>query len=74
MNREFMKKIIKAKRLEYEALKEIMPDKLKSKVSNFEDEVVIFFKDLALEMIKEESSVKRESETKSVKKISVDFE
>ncbi len=73
MNKEFMKKMMKAKKLEYEAIKEVMPDRLKSKISNIEEEALNLLKDLALDLLKDEALEKRESGTKRVKKIGVNF-
>ena len=41
MNKEFAKKMIKAKRLEYEAIKEVMPEGLKSRIDSFEKEAAL---------------------------------
>lgn len=40
MNHEFMKKMMEAKRLEYEAIKEIMPDSLKDKMEECKRELI----------------------------------
>ncbi len=74
MNKEFMKKMIKAKKLEYEAMKELMPEGLKSKVGHMEGEAISLLKDLALELLKDETLEKRESCSKKVKKVGVDFQ
>ncbi|EPY2272460.1 hypothetical protein ACXAUS_001284 [Clostridium sporogenes] len=73
MNKNFIKKMIKAKKLEYEAVQELMPNGLKSKINNMEKEVFNLLKDLSLELLKDEQLEKRESNTKQVKKIGVDF-
>lgn len=77
MNQEFIKKMIKAKRLEYEAIKEIMPDKIKNKIESIEKDAFNLLKDIAIEIIKEEADIKRENNssinTKGTKKINVDF-
>lgn len=74
MNKEFVKKMIKAKKLEYEAIKELIPDNLKSKVKDFEEETSKFLKELALELIKDEVNEKRsDGNEKKVKKIGIDF-
>lgn len=77
MNQEFIKKMIKAKRLEYEAIKEIMPDKIKSKIEAIEKDAFNVLKDIAIEIVKEEVEVKRENNSsmnnKGSKKINVDF-
>lgn len=73
MNKNFIKKIIKAKKLEYEAVQKLMPKSLKSKISNMEKEVLKLLRDLSLELLKDEELEKRESNNKQVKKIGVDF-
>lgn len=77
MNQEFIKKMIKAKRLEYEAIKEIMPDKIKNKIEAIEKDAFNLLKDIAIEIVKEEVEVERENNSsmnnKGSKKINVDF-
>ncbi|MDQ2087426.1 hypothetical protein RBH29_13420 [Herbivorax sp. ANBcel31] len=73
MNKEFMKKMIKAELLKYQAIKEILPDSMKSKVENLEKEALCFMKDFALEMISEYSVKEEQSEKKQTKKVDVDF-
>ncbi|HDK7175946.1 hypothetical protein [Clostridium sporogenes] len=73
MNKNFIKKVIKAKKLECEAVQELMPKSLKSKISNMEKEVLKSLKDLSLELLKDGELEKRESNNKQVKKIGVDF-
>lgn len=68
MNKEFIKKIIKAEKLKYEALKEILPNSVREKVDEFEKETFDLLKDIAFEMIKEDVPAK-----KSTKKVEVDF-
>jgi len=77
MNKEFLKKIIKAERLKYEAIKEIMPVSMRKKVDDFEKEALNLIKDIAIETIQEmskEQSEKTEScNEKTTKKVPVDF-
>lgn len=81
MNKEFVKKMIKAKRLEYEAIKEIMPDGLKNRVDSFEKEAFTLLKDLAIEILTENANEKGKGNSegdsnkdgKNVKKINVNF-
>ncbi|HIG0361764.1 hypothetical protein [Clostridium sporogenes] len=73
MNKNFIKKMIKAKKLEYEAVQELMPNGLKSRINNMEKEVFNLLKDLSLELLKDEQLEKMETNTKQVKKIGVDF-
>jgi hypothetical protein len=73
MNKEFMKKMLKAELLRYEAIKEILPDCMKNKVDNLEKEAFCFLKDFAIEMISEYGDKKKPSEKKETKKVKVDF-
>ncbi|WP_297428483.1 hypothetical protein [Clostridium sp.] len=76
MNKEFIKKIVKAKRFEYEAIKEIMPDKIRDRVNCFEKEAISIIRDIGLEMIKvdiKDKEEKNNGDNKSTKKINIDF-
>jgi len=65
MNKVFMKKIMQAKKLEYEALKEIMPEKMKTRIDSFGKEAFELIKDIAFEMIKEDIDEKNDTTDKS---------
>jgi lipoate-protein ligase A len=54
VNKEFVKKMIKAERLRYEAFKEILPHSIKERVDTLEKDAVNFLKDIAIEIIKED--------------------
>jgi hypothetical protein len=73
MNKEFIKKIIKAEKLKYEAIKEILPNNLRERVNVFEKDAFNLLKDVALEMIKEDVKEENQVGTKSTKKVNVDF-
>ncbi len=73
MNKEFVKKIIMAEKLKYEAIKEILPDNLRERVEAFEKETFNLVKDIALEMIKERREQSSSSEIVAVKKVNIDF-
>lgn len=73
MNKEFVKKIIMAEKLKYEAIKEILPDNLRERVEAFEKETFNLVKDIALEMIKERREQSSSSEKVAVKKVNIDF-
>ena len=81
MNKEFAKKMIKAKRLEYEAIKEVMPEVFKNRIDSFEKEVFTFIKEIAIEILAEDVNDKAKcnsennsnKDSKNIKKISVDF-
>lgn len=69
MNKQFVKKMIMAEMLKYEAIKEVLPESIKEKVEKLERKSVEFIKDIAIDIAKE--SPKR-SESKA-KKVEVDF-
>lgn len=77
MNREFVKKLVKAELLRYEALKEILPDKMKDRLKSFEKEAGSFIKDIALELMSESirgtESKEQEEPSKTVRKVNVDY-
>lgn len=81
MNKEFAKKMIKAKRLEYEAIKEVMPEGLKNRIDSFEKEAFTLIRDLAVEILSEDANEKSKCNSennlnqdgKNVKKINVNF-
>lgn len=73
MNKVFLSKIIKAKKLEYEALKEIMPNGIRSKVDSFEKAAFNIAKDIAIEIINEDTTLVPNEDKKAIKKIGVDF-
>lgn len=51
MNRQAVMKLMKAKRLEYEALKEMMPEKMAKCMKHLEDEIMEFAKEYLMTMI-----------------------
>ncbi len=71
MNKEFIKKIIKAEKYKYEAIKEILPTHLRKRVEEFEKDAFELFKDVAFELMKED--IKEKKSKKAVKKVDVDF-
>lgn len=82
MNKEFVKKIIKAKRLEYEAILEIMPESMKTRVAKLEKETIELGKEIIWDLIKDEefmadkksgNSKNDENLKKNIKKVKVKF-
>lgn len=76
MNKEFIKKILLAEKLRYEAFKELLPENAKTKVNAMEKDAISLLKDIALEMFAEGiqgENGKDNKERKEVKKVSVDF-
>lgn len=73
MNKEFIKKMIRAEKLKYEAIKEIMPDKLKERVASLEKDAFNLLKEVALELIKDEVNVEGSTVKKTAQKVNVNF-
>lgn len=75
MNREFVVKMMKAKKLEFEAIKEIMPEKMASQISELEKVMLELVKECILsELTKEEADEGkyRKSTDKKVQKVVVE--
>jgi len=73
MNKEFARKIIKAEKLKYEAIKELLPDNIRKRTEDFEKGAFNLLKDIALEIIKEDIEEESHGTKKSIKKVNVDF-
>ena len=73
VNKEFVKKMIKAEMLRYEAIKEILPESLKKKVDSLERDTFSFVKEIAFELIKEKVNEQEKDIKKETKKVDVDF-
>ncbi|AEY64513.1 hypothetical protein [Clostridium sp. BNL1100] len=73
MNKEFIKNMIKSEILRYEAFKEILPKDVRTKLEGFEKEAVSVMKDIAIEIVTENSNKDEGAERKEVRKVSVDF-
>lgn len=71
VNKEFIKKIIKAEKYKYEAIKEIMPNNIRKKVEELEKDTLGLLKDAVIEMMKED--LEEEKSKKVAKKIDVNF-
>lgn len=69
MNKEFVKKMLQAKKLEYEALEEILPDCIKEKRSRVVSEI----KDIIREVIIEDVTEDKSTKNREVKKVNIDF-
>lgn len=75
MNKEFMIKIMQAKKLEYEALKSVLPEKMSGRIEKVEKEIIEIAKDFAVAEfcsadLKEQNPQKKEE--KKVKKVSIE--
>ncbi len=77
MNKEFIKKMIQAEILRYEAIKEILPESLKSRVETLEKDAGNFIQELALEIVTENNFKSKSSGSaenkKSAKRVQVEF-
>ncbi len=86
MNREFLKKLVKAELLRYEALKEILPENMKNRLESLERDAGCLIKDIAFDLMaeglirpgsKEQEEPSRAdsqfAEKKTVRKVQVDF-
>lgn len=73
MNKEFLKKIIKAERLKYEAIKEILPEGARKKIDDFERNTMNLLKEVVFELIEEEQGTIEEKNKGKTKKVEVDF-
>lgn len=80
MNKEFVRKMLMAEQLRYEAIKEILPDNIRKKVDNVEKEAFELVKEIAFDMVNEKvvdanSSISEEQKDnkKGSKKVDVDF-
>lgn len=73
MRKEFIKKMLKAELLRYEAIKEILPENVKNNINKIEKDAVEVIKDLAIEFLKDEGANKEKEVKKEIKKVKVDF-
>ncbi len=73
MNKKFIKNMIKSEILKYDALKAILPEDVKTKFERFEKEVISVMKDIAIEIVTDNSNKDEGAEKKEVRKVSVDF-
>jgi hypothetical protein len=71
MNKEFIKKMVKAERYRYEAIKEILPATIRKRVEQLEKDAISVLKDAALEIMKEEAN--KETNKSSTKKVDIEF-
>lgn len=67
MNKEFVKKMLKAEMLRYSAIKEIMPEAIKGRIDKFERETAGVLKEVVFEAFEEKS----EDKPKECKKVNI---
>lgn len=63
MNRQFVKKMLQAKQLEYQALKEIMPEKMAKRVTKVEGELMELGKEFFMTMLCDEPNDNQKSDS-----------
>ncbi|EPR10037.1 hypothetical protein [Ruminiclostridium papyrosolvens] len=73
MNKKFIKNMIKSEILRYEAFKEILPEDVKTKLEGLEKEIVSVMKDIAIDIVTENSNKDEGAERNEVRKVSIDF-
>ncbi len=67
MNKEFVRKMLKAEMLRYSAIKEIMPEAIKGRIDKFEKEAADVLKEVVFEAFEEKS----EDKPKECKKVNI---
>ena len=76
INKTFIVKMLRAKHMEYEAIKEIMPKPIKSALGEMEEETRSIVREIAIAYLKEEKSdcpEEKKEEEKKTKKVNVEF-
>lgn len=73
MRKEFVKKMLKAELLRYEAIKEILPENIKNNINKIEKDAAEVIKDLAIEFLKDQNASSEKEDKKEIKKVKVDF-
>lgn len=75
MNREFIMKLMQAKKLEYEAFKEILPERIGNKIGDLEKELMDIAKECVMSGFTDCGTGKREPgkpEENKVKRVNID--
>lgn len=76
MNHEFVVKIMQAKKMEYEAIKEILPDKLLKHIDKLEIDMIDIMKELAISGFEDKGNNKSKSgvsKEKKIKKVEIEL-
>jgi len=73
MNKEFVKKMVKAEILRYETLKEILPGSARRMVESFERNTSNLIREIAVEIVKEDMPEESSEDKKAARKVNVDF-
>ena len=82
MNKQFVVKMMQAKQMEYQALKEIMPECMVNRIENLENELVAIAKEYFMTMMndttkdagtsKENVGTSKEASDTKVRKVSIE--
>lgn len=73
INTVFVTKMLKAKKLEYEAIKEILPPKMKEQADKCEQSIMSAVKDIAFDMMRHSNNTDTDEDKKATKKVNIDF-
>lgn len=63
MRREFIIKLMQAKKLEYEALKELMPEKIENHINDLEREIISTVKEYIFSEFMDDENNKKQTTT-----------
>jgi hypothetical protein len=69
MNKQFVQKILQAKQLEYEALKEIMPEKIVNQLDALEDELLEYAREYFRAVVRNKANQEGETSPKTMQGI-----
>jgi hypothetical protein len=69
MNRQFVVKMMKAKQMEYQALKEIMPEAMVNRIEHLENELAETAKEYFMSMMNDTKKGSQESSDPSEQKV-----
>lgn len=69
MSKQFVQKILQAKQLEYEALKEIMPEKIVNKLDALEDELLEYAREYFRAVVRNKANQEGETSPKTMQGI-----
>ncbi len=75
MNKEFMMKMMQAKQIEYEALKEIMPEPMVKRIAKIENELIEFGKEYFMTVMcaeKKDNSEKAKDSQSKARKVTIE--
>ncbi|OPJ59706.1 hypothetical protein [Clostridium oryzae] len=73
MNNNFVKNMLMAEKYKYKAIKELLPESMKKRAQLWEKNAVNLLKDIAVEIVSEETAEQGTTAKKEVKKVKVDF-